>query len=100
MPAVRSIIEADDILEADEAAAVARGEGRYNHKTGRPKRATVGGGEGYGRYIDPAPDALQAARDSKLVFEKDWIVKANVITSSHHTSTQVDTLLAHHCAFL
>ena len=67
MPVLQEMVEWEDALEAAEEQAVARGEGRINRKTGRPKRATVGGGQGYGRYLDSIdPDGLQAARDSKL----------------------------------
>ena len=69
MPVLRDMVEWDDTYQAMEEQAVARGEGRVNRKTGRPKRTTVGGGQGYGRYLDNIEeDGLKAARDSKLVW--------------------------------
>lgn len=62
MPILQSIVEADDVLEAEEEAAVARGESRINRKTGRPRR----GGEAYERYLVQETDALEAARGSRL----------------------------------
>jgi len=68
MPVLQDMVERDDVLEILEEDALARGEGLVNRKTGRPKRATVGGGLGYGRYLDQDTTALQAARESRLVW--------------------------------
>ena len=69
MPVLQDMVEWDDVLEVQESEALARGEGLVNRKTGRPKRATVGGGLGYGRYLDQEATALQGARDSRLVWK-------------------------------
>lgn len=68
MPVLQDMVEWDDVLEVQEEEALSRGEGLFNRKTGRPKRATVGGGLGYGRYLDQEDEALQGARKSRLVW--------------------------------
>lgn len=71
MPSLQGMVECDDVMEAEEADAVARGEGRINRKTGRPKRSTVGGGVGYGRYLNLGQEALDGARNSRLIWREN-----------------------------
>jgi hypothetical protein len=68
MPTLQGMVECEDLLEVAEAEAVSRGEGRMNRRTGRPKRTTVGGGTGYGRYLDLPREALDGARNSRLLW--------------------------------
>ncbi len=52
LPVLREIVEADDVLQAEDDARLAEGVGRVNKKTGRPVRLTALGREGYVRYLD------------------------------------------------
>lgn len=55
LPAIRSIVLADDVLQAADQAADERGEERINRRTGRPVRITDAlKREEYRRYLAPA----------------------------------------------
>ena len=52
LPVIRSIVAADDVLQAEAEAAVERGEDRFNRRTGRPVRVTDAlKREEYPRYL-------------------------------------------------
>ena len=65
---IRQMVEADDVLEAEEEAEVVLGGNRINRKTGRPRRITAGtsGVDGFERYLDIDCEGSEAVRASVL----------------------------------
>lgn len=63
MPAIRTMIQIDDVRQAEYEAAKAAGEDVKNFKTGRPMRLTAWmGKEGFIRQLDLDEQALQVGR--------------------------------------